>query len=85
MKRPNRHTWEESSTHRYMAGKEYDEIWDYAEWLEDDFERLEEKYYELICAVAKKHPGETRHETALRYIRESEQKVTGPSKALGGE
>ena len=30
-------------------------------------------YLELIYAVATKYPGESRHETALRYIREREQ------------
>lgn len=34
MKKPNRHIWEEGSTHRSIAGDEYDEIWDYAEQLE---------------------------------------------------
>ena len=33
-----------------------------------------EAYYELIMAVGKKYPGETRHETALRYIREAENR-----------
>ncbi len=32
----------------------------------------EEKYHELLYAVEKKHPNETRHETALRYIGERE-------------
>ncbi len=32
--------------------------------------RLRALYYELIHAVATKHDGETRHETALRYIQE---------------
>lgn len=31
-----------------------------------------EKYYELIYAVGNAFPGETRHETALRYIRQAE-------------
>ncbi len=31
------------------------------------------KYPELIYAVGKKYPGETRHETALRYIRRAEE------------
>ena len=31
-----------------------------------------ELYYELIMAVGTKFPNETRHETALRYIRERE-------------
>lgn len=30
------------------------------------------KYNELIMAVAKKFPGESRHETALRYINQAE-------------
>ena len=32
-------------------------------------------YQELLFAVAKKHPGETRHATALRYIRQAEAPV----------
>ena len=38
----------------------------------DKRERKDDPYDELILAVAKKHPGETRHETALRYIMERE-------------
>lgn len=30
-------------------------------------------YYELLWAVESKHDGETRHETALRYITEKER------------
>jgi hypothetical protein len=30
------------------------------------------KYNELIMAVAKKYQGESRHDTALRYIRQAE-------------
>ena len=30
-------------------------------------------YHELLYAVAKKHPGETRHQTALRYIQQAER------------
>lgn len=30
-------------------------------------------YNELLFAVARKWPGETRHQTALRYIQEREQ------------
>lgn len=33
---------------------------------------VSEKYHELLYAVARKFPDETRHETALRYIREAE-------------
>ena len=37
-------------------------------------------YSELIYAVERKFPNETRHETALRYIREAENKVCEPAK-----
>lgn len=37
----------------------------------DDGE-LRRRYEELIFAVCRKYPGESRHETALRYIRERE-------------
>jgi hypothetical protein len=38
---------------------------------------VEEKYNELITAVASVFPGESRHETALRYIREAELPTLG--------
>lgn len=34
--------------------------------------RLRESYHQLIYAVGSKYPGESRYETALRYIRERE-------------
>ncbi len=34
---------------------------------------VSEKYYELIFWVGKIYPGESRHETALRYIKEAEK------------
>ncbi len=34
---------------------------------------LQTKYSELLYQVARKFPGETRHETALRYIRAAEE------------
>ena len=37
----------------------------------------EQDYLELIMAVARKHPGETRHQTALRYIQEAEKAPSG--------
>jgi hypothetical protein len=36
-------------------------------------ENWQEKYYSLLMLVGNKHPGETRHETAARYIRQAEQ------------
>jgi hypothetical protein len=35
--------------------------------------KLQHDYNELIMAVARKHHGETRHQTALRYIQEVER------------
>jgi hypothetical protein len=35
------------------------------------------RYQELIMAVASKYPGESRHQTALRYILQAEQSKTG--------
>jgi hypothetical protein len=34
---------------------------------------LSEKYFELLLAVEDKYPGETRHETALRLIKEGQR------------
>lgn len=48
----------------------------YLPWREA--ESLRTRYHELIYAVASKHEGETRHETALRYIRERENQMGGP-------
>lgn len=41
-------------------------------------DRLRELYNELIYAVKTKHDGESRHETALRCIREREAGNEGP-------
>ena len=35
-----------------------------------NLQEISDKYYELLFAVEAKFPGETRHETALRYILE---------------
>ena len=42
--------------------------------------RLNAEYNKLIMAVARKYPGETRHETALRYIHEAETLSNEPAK-----
>ena len=42
--KPERHFWDEGSTHRAVAGKEYDEVWDYAEQLEAENEELRELF-----------------------------------------
>jgi len=41
-----------------------------------------EKYNELIMAVGNKYEGETRHETALRYIKQAEQSSGVASESL---
>jgi hypothetical protein len=40
-------------------------------------------YCELLYQVSTKHPDETRHETALRYIRQAEDRTCGVSAAKG--
>ena len=48
---------------------------------------VKEKYQELIMAVEKKYQGESRHETALKYIRSAEKNdygVTGVGYNNGG-
>jgi hypothetical protein len=40
---------------------------------------LADRYNELLYAVGRKFPGESRHETALRYIRQEEKVHAGPS------
>jgi len=47
----------------------------------DEIEQLEAKYYDLIYAVSQKWPNETRHETALRYIRQAETITNEPALA----
>lgn len=49
--------------------------------LAPTFDQLHKKYYELIMAVEQKHPNESRHETALRYIRERENSGDNVTKA----
>jgi hypothetical protein len=44
-----------------------------------------DKYHELIMEVASKYPGESRHETALRYIRQAEQRETGSTRLADEE
>ena len=52
--------------------------------LFDALEQLERNYNELIMAVGNTYRDETRHETALRYIRNAER-VSEESKAKAKE
>jgi hypothetical protein len=49
---------------------------------EAELARVSKEYNELIYAVGMKHQGETRHQTALRYIREHENRDSGPSQEV---
>jgi len=68
--------------HEFMEAEDMDAYWQNSlihlifeirhQALAEERERVvkvEEKYQELIVAVEKKYEGETRHETALKYIR----------------
>ena len=55
----------------------------YVQWqdcvqLEQQLIKVQASYSELIMAVEKKYPGESRHATALRYIQEAERHEPGP-------
>lgn len=48
----------------------------------EEIQQLRTRYHELLYGVASRYPGETRHETALRYIREAENRPSsGPDQA----
>lgn len=53
--------------------------------LEAKPEAMEHDYHELLFAVITKHTGETRHETALRYITERESRELEGSAAAQKE
>lgn len=42
---------------------------------------MTERYHELLYAVASKHPNESRHDTALRYINNAESASHGPAQS----
>src|SRR5690606_22107907 len=57
---------------REECGGECGNEWRGMEWVRiaQQPAAVDEKYSELIYAVSSKYPGESRHETALRYIRQ---------------
>lgn len=76
-----------------MSGPERTHTWGCTEHEEDtyeachtcdmhDFSELQAKYNELLFAVARAFPGESRHQTALRYITRAEAVANegGPAK-----
>ena len=46
-----------------------------------EIQNLKSKYHELLYQVEKNFPNESRHETALRYIRQAESHDNGPEKS----
>ena len=62
MSKPQRHIWDESSVDRSVAGDFYDAVWDYAEQLEAENERLKSQLslyiqrvsFEVACRLADK-------------------------------
>lgn len=57
-----------------------DEAINRIEALIKEAEQASRKYEELIMAVGNKYPNETRHETALRYIKSAENQTDVTSK-----
>lgn len=47
--------------------------------LQSEEAEREARYMELIYAVGMKNEGETRHQTALRYIKQAESHTNGPA------
>lgn len=76
------HSWKRQITNR-RANYPYYGLADLIEAQRAEIERLRHLYHELIYAVASKYPNETRHETALRYIRTAESRYNGPEQISG--
>lgn len=75
-----------------FEGSDFSGLREYEDWRRNAITKLEAerdalvlKYHELIMAVATKHPEETRHETALRYIQEAELSFCIESKSAQKE
>lgn len=52
------------------------------EWHEQEIAEATKPYHELLYTVGNKFEGETRHETALRYIKMAENQDNPPAEAL---
>jgi nitric oxide synthase oxygenase domain/subunit len=50
-----------------------------------DLARDAARYRELLLLVGNKYAGETRHETAAKYLRQAEQQGTVAAQAMTGE
>ena len=56
-------------------------IWKERDELRAEVERLRALYNDLIMCVGNKHPGESRHETAKRYLINAESPVISTASA----
>uniref|UniRef100_A0A6M3L026 Uncharacterized protein n=1 Tax=viral metagenome TaxID=1070528 RepID=A0A6M3L026_9ZZZZ len=70
--------------HNKQRAEEIKKLHTYGDIYEEDYHNMKDerdefknKYHELIRAVGNKYKGETRHETALRYIKIAEQSLEG--------
>lgn len=71
--------WLWASSKRRTVNREWDQqyIGDMVDMIQEAQAELAKQYNELIYAVARKFEGETRHQTALRYINEAERSCVG--------
>jgi hypothetical protein len=74
--------WALNQTHQSVAARYARAL---AEYIRDSVPEQEVqgengKYHELLYAVGTKYPGESRHETALRYIRQAERRTDTTTK-----
>lgn len=69
-----RREWGDDEFVHYHA---YERLRTYALAQRERADRLQEQYHDLIMQVGKKHPGESRHDTAKRYIVNAEAPKPG--------
>ena len=78
-------TWRETTKPEYhtISGVRIDAMQQEIDSLRTrnaELERDALAYQDLIYCVGMKHPNETRHETAKRYLRRAEESTTEPAK-----
>lgn len=49
--KPKRHIWGEGSTNRSVGGDYYDDVWDYAEQLEAENEKIKEHLRTFVSGL----------------------------------
>jgi chromosome segregation ATPase len=79
----------ELAAHVVSENRDYAQGWEAGQsTIQTELAELREnkdRYYELILAVSRIHEGETRHQTALRYIRERETVHSGPCQSAAAD